>query len=129
MNDLKQNAAMPLGSFLRFDPWTDQVVQTHPAFEPLLSSRDKMPFEVTPVYLKLAYYKPPVSAADVAAATAATTNAAGDATGTSAVPANTPAAAAPGNGTAPGINSTTPAQVPVTTGTSNPATTAAPPQK
>ena len=67
-NDLKQNAAMPLASFLRFDPWTDQVVQMHPAFEPLLSSRDKMPFEVTPVYLKLSYYKAPTKAIDAAAA-------------------------------------------------------------
>ncbi|MGI4756800.1 MAG: hypothetical protein ACRYGF_08125 [Janthinobacterium lividum] len=66
--NLKQNAAMPLSSFLRFDPWTDQVVQMHTAFEPLLSVRDKMPFEVTPVYLKLTYYKAPTSPADPAAA-------------------------------------------------------------
>ena len=26
MPNLKQQAAMPLSSFLRFDPWTDQVV-------------------------------------------------------------------------------------------------------
>lgn len=99
MNDLKQNAAMPLGAFLRFDPWTDQVVQTHAAYEPLLSSRDKMPFEVTPVYLKLAYYKPPTSATDVSATAAATANAQGMNTGT------TPAAGAvPNNGTAPNPN-------------------------
>lgn len=49
---------MPLGSFLRFDPWTDQVIQLHTAFEPILNARDKMPFEVTPVYLKLTYYNP-----------------------------------------------------------------------
>ncbi len=142
MNDLKQNAAMPLGSFLRFDPWTDQVIQTHSAYEPLLSSRDKMPFEVTPVYLKLAYYKPPVTAPDVAAANAATTNAAGDPTGTTTVPVNTPsapasgtpatipgpAAAAPGDGTAP-ADTTAPTQAPAASGTSNPApTTTAPPQ-
>ena len=71
MANLKQNAAMPLSSFLRFDPWTDQVVQMHTAFEPLLSSRDKMPLEVTPVYLKLAYYKAPATPADQPAATAA----------------------------------------------------------
>ena len=29
--DLKQQAAMPLGAFLRFDPWTDQVIQMHSA--------------------------------------------------------------------------------------------------
>ena len=71
MANLKQNAAMPLSTFLRFDPWTDQVVQMHTAFEPLLSARDKMPFEVTPVYLRLAYYKAPATPADQAAATAA----------------------------------------------------------
>ena len=59
MKDLKQQAAMPLASFLRFDPWTDQVVQMHTSFEPILSERDKMPFEVTPVYMKLSYYAPP----------------------------------------------------------------------
>ena len=86
--DLKQTAAMPLSAFLRFDPWTDQVVQMHVAFEPLLSARDKMPFEVTPVYLKLSYYKAPTTAIDQAAAAAA------------AAGANT----APATGTAPGAN-------------------------
>ncbi len=59
MKDLKQQAAMPLASFLRFDPWTDQVYVMHSAFEPLLTAADKMPFEVEPVYLKLSYYKAP----------------------------------------------------------------------
>lgn len=58
MKDLKQQAAMPLSAFLRFDPWTDQVTVMHTAFEPLLSPADKMPFEVEPVYLKLSYYNP-----------------------------------------------------------------------
>jgi hypothetical protein len=57
--DLKQQAAMPLGAFLRFDPWTDQVIQMHTAYEPLLSARDKLPFEITPVYLKLSYWQAP----------------------------------------------------------------------
>src|SRR5580692_3985754 len=71
MKDLKQQAAMPLASFLRFDPWTDQVFVLHSAFEPLLTAADKMPFEVEPVYLKLSYYKAPDVAP--AAAPAATT--------------------------------------------------------
>jgi hypothetical protein len=73
MKNLKQQAAMPLASFLRFDPWTDQVIPMHSAFEPLLSPADKMPFEVEPVYLKLSYYKPPAepAAAPPAAAPAA----------------------------------------------------------
>jgi hypothetical protein len=71
MKDLKQQAAMPLASFLRFDPWTDQVYVMHSTFEPLLTAADKMPFEVEPVYLKLSYYKPPADAAPAAAPAAA----------------------------------------------------------
>ncbi|MEO8735320.1 MAG: hypothetical protein ABI380_02150 [Edaphobacter sp.] len=63
IKDLKQQAAMPLSAFLRFDPWTDQVTVMHTAFEPLLSPADKMPFEVEPVYLKLSYYKAPEASA------------------------------------------------------------------
>lgn len=124
MNDLKQNAAMPLSAFLRFDPWTDQVIQMHAAFEPLLSSRDKMPFEVAPVYLKLTYYKAPPEAAPAAAPTtgAAPADATPGATPTTGVPAGTTAApadttltpttAAPATGaaagTAPGATAPTP---------------------
>ncbi|WP_174242206.1 hypothetical protein [Granulicella sp. WH15] len=57
VKDIKQQAAMPLASFLRFDPWSDRVITMHTAFEPILNARDKMPFEVTPVYMKLGYYK------------------------------------------------------------------------
>ena len=72
MKDLKQQAAMPLASFLRFDPWTDQLDQMHVSYEPLLSDRDKMPFEVTPVYLRLSYLAPAAPATAPAAGT--TTN-------------------------------------------------------
>jgi hypothetical protein len=97
VKDLKQQAAVPLSSFLRFDPWTDQVVTLHTAFEPILSPSDKMPFEVTPVYLKLSYFKPPAAPVDPGPApvaapgttpTAPTPAAGGD-------PAATPAAAPP----------------------------------
>jgi hypothetical protein len=60
-SDLKQQAAMPLSQFLRRDPWTDQVIKLNTAYEPLLSARDKLPFEITPVYLRLAYWTPPVA--------------------------------------------------------------------
>ena len=66
--DLKQQGAMPLSQYLRFDPWTDKVVQMKTTIEPLLSSRDKIPFEVEPIYLKLAYYQPPAASAPAAAA-------------------------------------------------------------
>jgi len=94
MNDLKQNAAMPLSAFLRFDPWTDQVIQMHAAFEPLLSSRDKMPFEVAPVYLKLAYYKAPPEASAAPATGAAPADATPGAAPTTGAPAGTTAAPA-----------------------------------
>jgi hypothetical protein len=58
INNLQQRAAMPLSSFLRFDPWTDQLMVMHTAYEPLLTPADKMPFEVEPIYFKLSYYVP-----------------------------------------------------------------------
>ena len=56
---LTQQAARPLASFLAFDPWTDKTVTLHNATEPILSPSDKMPFEVQPIFLKLAPYVPP----------------------------------------------------------------------
>jgi hypothetical protein len=46
---LEQIAALPLGSRVRLDPWTNRIVlmKTRPAL--LLSPRDKMPFQVTPI--------------------------------------------------------------------------------
>jgi hypothetical protein len=102
--DLKQQAAMPLSAFLRFDPWTDQVIQMHSAYEPLLSSRDKLPFEVTPVYLKLSYYQPPAPPADAAPPAPPA-----DATPAPA-PTNPPAAAADNTAAAPATGTSTPPQ-------------------
>ncbi len=103
--DLKQQAAVPLSSFLRFDPWTDQVITMHTAFEPILSPSDKMPFEVAPVYIKLAYYKPPT---DPTAAPAATAPAAAPAETTAAPQANEPNAAPAPATTAPPPSITAP---------------------
>jgi hypothetical protein len=93
MKDLKQQAAMPLASFLRFDPWTDQVFVLHSAFEPLLTAADKMPFEVEPVYLKLSYYKAPAEPAAATPAAAPTTPPPAD--NTAAPAAASPAPASP----------------------------------
>jgi hypothetical protein len=103
-SDLKQYAAMPLGSFLRFDPWTDQVVQMHAAYEPLLSSRDKLPFEVTPIFLKLSYYKPGAEGAAAAAGSGTGTN-------TTVAPAQAPAAA-PATATPPPATDVAPTAAP-----------------
>jgi hypothetical protein len=98
VKDLKQQAAMPLSNFLRRDPWTDQVITMHTSYEPLLSPGDKMPFEVTPVYIKLAYYKPPADAAAApagnAAAPAADPNQPAAGAAAPAAPAQQPAAPA-----------------------------------
>jgi hypothetical protein len=104
MKDLKQQAAMPLASFLRRDPWTDQVITLHAAFEPLLSPADKMPFEVEPVYIKLGYYKPPADAAPAPAAPAAAAP--------TTAPAPADAAPAAGNAAAPAAPATPPANPP-----------------
>ncbi len=53
---LDQIAALPLGSQLRTDAWDDKVYQLKFKPVPLLNARDKMPFEVTPVYYKLTRY-------------------------------------------------------------------------
>ncbi|HEY4355493.1 MAG TPA: hypothetical protein VGN16_07090 [Acidobacteriaceae bacterium] len=103
--DLKQQGAEPLAQFLNVDPWTDQVVQKHVSYEPLLGAGDKMPFEIAPVYLKLAYWAPPVAPAPPAAAPA--TGAATPADGTAA-PATGTAAPATGTATPPADNTTSP---------------------
>ncbi len=104
--DLKQQAAMPLSGFLDYNPWTDQVVQMHTTFEPLLSERDKMPFEVTPVYLKLSYWKEPAPPAPAPAATPAAAPAY----------ATAPAGATPGAAGVAAAGSTAPAAAPATPG-------------
>jgi hypothetical protein len=100
MKDLKQQAAMPLASFLRFDPWTDQLIQMHSTFEPLITDRDKMPFEVEPVYLKLTYFKTPAAPAPppVAAPANPTPDATAPPAGATAAP---PAAQQPAPAAAP----------------------------
>jgi hypothetical protein len=53
MGKLDQIAALPLGGRVRVDPWNNRVelMQTKPVA--LVSAREKMPFEVAPVYLWL----------------------------------------------------------------------------
>jgi len=118
--DIKQQAAMPLGSFLKFDAWTDQVLQMHTTYEPLITQRDKMPFEVTPVYLKLTLYQPPAPPPAAAPAAAPAPAAA--------QPGTTPgdATAAPAAAT-PGDNTTTPAAQPATTPADTTTTPTTPP--
>ncbi len=55
-DDLAQIPALPLGSWLKTDPWDDRVHQLNAKLYAPMNPRDKMPLEVTPVYFKLARY-------------------------------------------------------------------------
>jgi hypothetical protein len=48
--DMKQIAALPLGGRIKMDPWTDRIEISKAKSVPLLSARDKMPFELTPIF-------------------------------------------------------------------------------
>jgi hypothetical protein len=55
-DDLTQRPALPLGSWLKTDPWDDRVHQLNAKIYPYMNPRDKMPLEVTPVFYKLQRY-------------------------------------------------------------------------
>jgi hypothetical protein len=55
-DDLTQTAALPLGSWLKTDPWDDKVHMLNAKRYAPMNARDKMPFEVTPVFYKLQRY-------------------------------------------------------------------------
>ena len=55
--DVSQIAALPLGSRIKLDPWDDHVELKKGKPVPLLSARDKMEFEVTPMIPHLARYR------------------------------------------------------------------------
>jgi hypothetical protein len=48
--DVKQIAALPLGGRIKLDAWSDQLSIKKTAAVRLLSAREKMPFEVTPMF-------------------------------------------------------------------------------
>jgi len=83
-DDLNQTAALPLGSWLKTDPWDDKVHMLNAKRYAPMNARDKMPFEVTPIFYKLQRYDE---------ASAAPVNAGAPA----AAPATAPAASAPDN--------------------------------
>jgi len=93
MNKLEQIAALPLGSQLKIDPWDDKVIRLNPKPTPLLNARDKMPFEVTPVFFRLSRFEQPQASQQTVGGTgAASSNApAGD------VQQNTASQASPQN--------------------------------
>jgi hypothetical protein len=69
-NKLDQIAALPLGGRVKINPWDDKAEMVKTAPVAITSARDKMPFEVTPFFPRLARY-----GANVAPAAAPTTTA------------------------------------------------------
>ena len=70
-DDLAQTPALPLGSWLKTDPWDDTVHMLNAKRYAPMNARDKMPFEVTPIFYKLQRYEaanvtPPAAAAPAA---------------------------------------------------------------
>jgi hypothetical protein len=55
-DDLSQIPALPLGSWLAIDPWDDTVHMLNYKHYAPMNPRDKMPFEVTPIFYRLQYY-------------------------------------------------------------------------
>jgi hypothetical protein len=105
-DDLNQTAALPLGSWLKTDPWDDKVHMLNAKRYAPMNARDKMPFEVTPIFYKLQRYDEASLAPSSAGAPAA-------------APASTPAASTPDNAqpappSPPTSSATTPADQPTT---------------
>jgi hypothetical protein len=111
-DDLAQTAALPLGSWLKTDPWDDKVHMLNAKRYAPMNARDKMPFEVTPIFFKLQRY-------DAAAVTPPAASAPASAPSSNdqpvAAPDNTPPAAPPQSGAAP-----PPDQQPAPTAAQNP---------
>jgi hypothetical protein len=56
---IDQIAALPIGARLKVDPWSDHVELIKAKPLPLLSAREKMPFEITPFMPFLTRYQKP----------------------------------------------------------------------
>ena len=70
--ELDQIGALPLGGRVKVNPWDDKAEMVKTAPVAITSARDKMPFEVTPFFPRLARYG--AGAAPVAPPTTAAAN-------------------------------------------------------
>ena len=70
-NKLDQIAALPLGGRVKINPWDDKAEMVKTAPVAITSARDKMPFEVTPFFPRLARYGAGTPAQPAAPTTAA----------------------------------------------------------
>src|ERR1700693_4018711 len=73
---LDQIAALPLGGRVKINPWDDKAEMVKTAPVAITSARDKMPFEVTPFFPRLARYG--TGAAPAAPTTAAANSGSGN---------------------------------------------------
>ena len=73
---LDQIAALPLGGRVKINPWNDKAEMVKTAPVAITSARDKMPFEVTPFFPRLARYG--TGAAPAAPTTAAANSGSGN---------------------------------------------------
>ena len=55
-NNMNQTAALPLGSWLKVDPWDDTVQMLNGKRYAPMNASEKMPFEVTPIFYNLQRY-------------------------------------------------------------------------
>jgi hypothetical protein len=60
--NISQLPALPLGSRIKLDPWDDHLEMVKGKSVALVSARDKMSFEVTPMFPNLVRYAPPAPA-------------------------------------------------------------------
>ncbi len=60
---VEQIAALPLGGRLRLDPWSNRLEMVKAKPVALLSAREKLPFEVTPIFIYLTRQKDAAAAA------------------------------------------------------------------
>jgi hypothetical protein len=75
---LDQIAALPLGGRVKINPWDDKAEMVKAAPVAITSARDKMPFEVTPFYPRLARFGTGAAAPVAAPATAAANSGSGN---------------------------------------------------
>jgi Peptidase family M48 len=65
-DDTTQVSALPLGSRIKMDPWTDGLALTKAPHVAIMTPREKLPFEVTPFMLHLTRLTPPGAGATAA---------------------------------------------------------------
>jgi len=94
-DDLTQIPANPLGFWIKTDPWDDKVHQLNQKIYAPMNARDKMPFEVTPIFYKLQRYDVAKAEGPAAPATTSPTTPAGAAGDPATPPATQPPATTP----------------------------------